>query len=191
MSDPENIDSKKENIFITFYNKNKKIIISLIFIIFFLIISFFILVEKGKGDNRLISQKFVSAEILLKKDQKSQAKKILEEIINSKNIFYSPLALNIIIEQKLFQSNEIDSLFNKVIEIRGLDKDKKDLLRLKKLISTADNLKKEEIINEIDKFINSKSIWRNVAIKFLVNYLNSKNDKQNLEKYKKLLKTKR
>ena len=52
--------------------------------------------------NEFISEQYIKAGIYLaSKKKKMSSKKNLEEIINSKNKFYSPLALNMILEKKL------------------------------------------------------------------------------------------
>ena len=94
--------------------------------------------------NIKISENFIKAEILIKKNKKDEAKEIFEKIIKSKNIFYSPMALSEIIEHELSGIQEIANYYDIIISIRGLDKEKKDLLKLKKIISTSSlSLKKK------------------------------------------------
>ena len=57
--------------------------------------------ELKEKKNIKIGQKYIQAGIYLSSNQKESAKKIYEEIIFSKNKFYSILALNTIIEKNL------------------------------------------------------------------------------------------
>ena len=54
-----------------------------------------------KKKNISLAEKYVQAEILLSSNKNEKAKKLYEEIILSKNKFYSILALNTVIEKDL------------------------------------------------------------------------------------------
>ena len=171
MSDQENTEIKKENFFSNFLKNNKmKLIILFIIIILILSVTFFLNFKKER-DNTRISEIFVKAEILIKKNKKDEAKELFKEIVLSKNPFYSPMALTEIIEHELSNIEEIKNYYDKVISIRSLDKDKKDLFKLKKIISTSNFATQEEVVNQVEKLIEDETIWKNVALKFLVNYM--------------------
>mgnify|MGYP000181233063 CR=1 FL=1 len=95
---------------IVFLKQKKKLVILITFLILVFTITLFVVYEKNKRKNILISEKYVKASILLSKKENKKAKTIYEEIILSNNKFYSLLALNTIIEKKL-----IISIFNDVI----------------------------------------------------------------------------
>ena len=125
MSDQKNTEIKKENIFINFFKKNKKYIFYLFLItIIVLFIVLFINIKKDR-ENIKISENFIKAEILIKKNKKDEAKEIFEKIIKRKNIFYSPMALSEIIEHELTSIQEIANYYDIIISIRGLDREKK------------------------------------------------------------------
>ena len=94
-------------------------------------------------------------------------KKFLKKSLKSKNIFYSPMALSEIIEHELSGIQEIANYYDIIISIRGLDKEKKDLLKLKRLYPLQ-ALSQKEVINQIEQLIEEETIWRNVAFKFLI-----------------------
>ena len=72
-----------------------------------------------------------------------KSKNIYKEIILSKNKFYSLLALNNLIENNLEEnSNEVLSLFETVEKI-SIDKDQKDLIKLKSLYLLKISMNKE------------------------------------------------
>ena len=53
-----------------------------------------------------ISEKYNNAKILIENNNPTEALKILEEIIFKKNKFYSPSALNLIIDNKLIKDKK-------------------------------------------------------------------------------------
>ena len=82
------------------------------------------------------------------------------------------------------------SNFNLYKEIRPFDifDIKKDLFKLKKIISTSSLVSQKEVINQIEQLIEEETIWRNVAFKFLINYLEGIGEVKKAEKYKILMK---
>ena len=87
----QNEENKIQNIVINFYDKNKKKIL-FFGIILLTILSLFILFKNNKEkENSLIAEKYIQANLLLSKEKKENAKILYEEIILSKNNFYSVL----------------------------------------------------------------------------------------------------
>ena len=62
-----------------------------------------------KKKNEIISEKYIQAGLYLSSNEMKNAKKIYEEIIESKNKFYSILALNTILEKNL-ESNDKEKI---------------------------------------------------------------------------------
>ena len=151
----------KEKI-INIYNLNKKKI-NITILIFILITASTIFVKfKKEKENNLIAEKYIKAGIYLSTDQKNNAKILLEEIILSKNKFYSILALNTIIEKNLILDHK------KIIDYMVLTEDiietndQKELLLFKKglyLIKNSKNLEGEKILKDLIK--------KNSQLKFL------------------------
>jgi len=146
-----------------FVRKNKNILLIIFtLIIFFLIgISYFNYYQQSK--NEKVSEKFVQAGIYLSLNQKEKSKKIYKEIITSKNKFYSLLALNNIIDNDLEQNNEeVLELFN-IVENTKIEKEQKNLVKLKKalyLIKISKDNEGEKLLNEITS---DNSIWKETA----------------------------
>ena len=86
---------------INIYNFNKKKIYITFLILILITISTIFIKFKNERENTLIAEKYIKAGIYLSKDQKNNAKILLEEIVLSNNRFYSILALNTIIEKEL------------------------------------------------------------------------------------------
>ena len=99
--------------------------------------------EKNKniGDrkNQLISEKYIQAGIFLTLDKNNVSKEILEEIILSKNKFYSVLSLNVILEKNLETDKQKILEYFEIVEDLNLHMDQKDLVLLKKSLYLIDN----------------------------------------------------
>ena len=95
----QNIESKLEfkSILTNFYSFNKKKIFSFIFILIIIVISIFFIEHNKNKKNILIAEKYIQAGVYLSLQKKDNAKILYEEIILSKNEFYSTLSLNIIV----------------------------------------------------------------------------------------------
>lgn len=139
-----------------------------------------------------MSQQFIRATILEKSGKSNDAKKMLIEIIEKKNKFYSPLSLNLLIEQKLeTNSKTVLDLYDKVINIKSLEKNYKDLLEYKKLAFLISTETDEKIISDLIENISKDktSIWKKSVYTLLEKYYKNKGDIKKFEFYKNELKT--
>ena len=186
----ENIDNNlNENKFFIFYKKNKtKILIFLLSLPVILIIFFGYNFYNEKKNTR-ISNQFNEANILLENDRKQESKKIFISLIDEKHLFYSPLSLNVIVENGLIENQDsLLELFDKILNIKSLDKETKNLYRFKKATIFSDQAKENEMLKTLNPIINSKSIWKENAIKFLEVYFLQKGDFLKAKEYRDLLK---
>ena len=94
-----NIENKSK--ILNFWTKNKKKIIFGIFFVVVLIIFIIFFNIKKEKDNDLVSEKFLQAGIEYSKKNEDKAYALYEEVISSKNEFYSILALNMVPEKNL------------------------------------------------------------------------------------------
>ena len=159
--------------YLLFLKKKPHFIILIIFIPILLILTFMLNNLRIDKLNLKISENFNQANIFISNNKNKEAKKILINIINKKHKFYAPLALNTIIEKKLSTNKiELDKYFDKIILIKQKDKEINNLVRLKKglfLLSDV-NSSESSILDTLNPVINNNSIWKNTAIKLLVNY---------------------
>ena len=177
--------------FITFLKNNLKIIAIIFAIILIGFAAFIWLDIKNNSKNILISNQYNEAVILIKKDQKQNAVNILKKIINEENKFYSPLSLYLILENQLVEDpKKILGLFDKILRIKKIDKANKDLIKIKKALYLTIHGNEQKILSELNPVINSKSIWREEAILLLINYFNSKGEKDKSNEYNELLTSK-
>ena len=161
MENEEKIDffERVEN----FVKKNKNILLTILTLTIFIVIGVNYLNYYQNSKNEKVSEKFVQAGIYLSLDKKEESKNIYEEIIISKNKFYSLLALNNIIDNDLEKNNEeVLKLFD-IVENTKIDKEQKNLVKLKKalyLIKISKDIEGKKLLNEI---ISDNSIWKETA----------------------------
>ena len=146
-----------------FVQKNKNIIlINFILIISVLVgISYFNYYQNSK--NEKISEKFVQAGIYLSLNKQEESKKIYKQVISSKNKFYSILALNNILDNDLEQNNEeVLKLFD-IVENIKIEKEQKNLIKLKKALYLIKISRDNEGKKLLDEIISDNSIWKEAA----------------------------
>jgi len=150
----QNLENKPitKNRLINFYNNNKFKIYILIFTLIIVLISFIFVNHNSKKKNIFISEKYVEAGIYLASNKKDNAKKLYEEIILSKNEFYSILALNTIIEKNLITDKDKIIKYFEILENSISSKEQEDLVVLKKalyLIKVSDIKKGNNLLKNL------------------------------------------
>ena len=130
----QNVESKIQNNFINFYNKNKKKFLFIIIILFISISLVITLKNRKEKENLIVAEKYIQANLLLTTEKKNNAKILYEEIILSKNKFYSILSLNAIIDKKLVTNEKEILEYFSILENSNLTDENKNLLKLKKAL---------------------------------------------------------
>ena len=132
----QNIETKLDlkDKFINFYNSNnlKILIFSIILSIALIMVMF--LKYFNEKQNIMIAEKYIKAGLYLSSNKKENAKEIYEEIILSKNKFYSILSLNTIIEKNLISDKDIIIKYFDILEKTISSQDQGDLIILKKAL---------------------------------------------------------
>mgnify|MGYP003682382273 CR=1 FL=1 len=153
----QNLENKIElrDKLISLYNKNKIKIFLFVSLLIILISSVIFIEINNKKKNDLIAEKYVKAGLLLSTGKKNKSRELYEEIIFSKNNFYSILALNAILEKKLdTDSTKILNYFETIIKLDNTQ-EQKDLAILKKALFLIKTSKQQE----------GKKILKNLASK--------------------------
>jgi len=166
--------------------------LSIFFVVLILILFgyFFFLDFKKKSDIK-ISEEYTQATIQFKEKKIEEAKRLLENIINKKHKFYSPLSLYFIIDNNLEKDTLITAnFFDKILAINSIDKENLNLIKIKKAIFLFNTGEEESILRTLNPVINSDSIWREMAIKLISDYFLSKNQIIKANEYIKLLNNK-
>ena len=179
------IDTKTRNEKIKdfFVNNKKRIIISLILIII-IILSFFGF-KMIKDSHRIeISEVYNKAVINHSNGNLAATKDLMSMLVREKDPTYSPLALNFIIDNNLVKSREqVNSLFEIVINKTSLEKEIKNLIIYKKALYNADFINENELLEIIKPVLNSESIWKSHALYLVGEYFYSKNEKQKSKEF--------
>ncbi len=159
----QNTETKFKDKLFLFFNQNKKKF--LFILIIFLLIPFLVImidIYQNKK-NKLISEKYIQADLYLSLKENEKSKELLKEIIENKNQIYSILAINKILEKNLIsEKNEILSLFKKV-EKTIKSKEQMDLLIFKKALFLLKNSETNEGKEILKSLINSKSKLKFIA----------------------------
>ena len=135
------------------------------------LISIIFLVMKifQERENILISEKFIKANIFLSTQNEDKSKELYEEIIKSKNKFYSILALNTILEKKLENDEKkIINYFN-ILQDLSMSLEQKDLLTFKKALFLIQISKINEGENLLKNLSNSDSYLKDISDQILEN----------------------
>ncbi|MBD1144280.1 hypothetical protein IDH17_00350 [Pelagibacterales bacterium SAG-MED37] len=179
------IDSNTRNQKIKdFFINNKKILATITIFLIFSILSFYIYQIYKDQHKENISNRYNSAIIEHKNGDDSNIISEMKEIIEDKNSTYSPLALYYLIDENLIKDkNEINYLFDVLINKTSLDYEIKNLIIYKKALFNADTTNENELLNILNPIINSKSIWKSHGLYLLAEYFYSKNEKQKSKEF--------
>ena len=179
------IDSNTRNQKIKdFFINNKKILATITIFLIFSILSFYIYQIYKDQNKEKISNRYNSAIIEHKNGDDSKIISEMKEIIEDKNSTYSPLALYYLIDENLIKDkNEINYLFDVLINKTSLDYEIKNLIIYKKALFNADTTNENELLNILNPIINSKSIWKSHGLYLLAEYFYSKNEKQKSKEF--------
>jgi len=130
--------------FLKIFKSNQKKIYFLCTLLLIFIISIGLIKINNEKQNIEISEKYIKAGIYLASNNKEKSKKLYEEVILSKNSFYSLLGLQAILEQNLENDkNKILNYFD-IVEKVSISKEEKDLIIFKKALFL---IKKKDIEN--------------------------------------------
>ena len=176
-------NTRKEKIK-NFLFENKKKLITFFVAIILAVVLFFGYGEFIKIQNKKISNLYYSTTITFDKDNKEKTTTNLIKIINKKNSTYSPLSLYFILDNQLINDrNQINKLFEILINNTSLDKEIKNLIIYKKGLYNADQISENELLNILNPIIKTKSVWNSHALYLLAEYFYSKNQKQKSKEF--------
>ena len=183
----ENPISEKKNIQ-NLIKDNLKIILSFFFTVIIVLIVYFWFDQASENKKNELSESFIDAKILLTKKKQDKALNILEKIIKKKDNTYSVLSLYLIIDNDLEKdNNKILNYFDDILSIRSLAKEDKNLIGLKKGIFISNFGNEQDILNVLNPIINSNSVWKIQATKFLGDYYFSLNENNKANQYYSIL----
>jgi len=162
-----------------FFLDNKKNLIIISSIIVIMTIGYFSFNEIKKINKAKLADQFNSTVFSFKETKKEITINELKSIIYKKDTTYSPLALYFLIDNNLIEDNEdINILFDVLIDDTSLKKEVKNLVIYKKALFNSNNIDENELIKMLNPIINSDSIWRSHSLYLIAEFFYSKDEKQ-------------
>ena len=170
--------TKKEEIkkFLIKHKKKIYFFISLVLLTIFSTFFYLDIVKKKKAE---IANKFIKASINYNLKKKAYYLEEFNEIINTHDSTYAPLALFFLIDNKVLNSNEeTNLLFDQILNNANLEKEIKNLVIYKKALINADFQSENIMIEILKPIINSGSFWKPHSLLLLGDYFLFKGEKQ-------------
>lgn len=179
------INSKtKEEKIKNFFVNNKNKIISIIVILVLLLFSFFFYKEYKEDYRESLANKFNIAKSQYSSGDKSKVIQSMEELIDSKDSTYSPLALYFLIDNKIVISkNKINEHFDQVLNEVKLDKEIKNLIIYKKALFNSEDINENDLLKILNPVIKSDSVWKSHSLYLLAEYYFHNNQKQKAKEF--------
>jgi len=179
------IDSNTRNERIkNFFINNKKRLISTVSIILVITIGY-VSFEKSKERTKIkLANQYNLALIDINPKNKQKTIDKMVNVVKSNDATYSPLALYHLLDNNLLENNdEINILFNELIEKTNLENEIKNLIIYKKALFNSDFVSENELLKILNPVINSDSIWQSHALYLLAEFFYSKEEKQKAKEF--------
>ena len=176
-------NARNERIKNFFINNKKKLIITVSIIL--VIIIGYLSFENSKEKNKIkLANQYNLALIDLNPENKQKTIDEMVNVVKSNDATYSPLALYHLLDNNLLENNdEINILFNELIEKTNLDNEIKNLIIYKKALFNSDFVSENELLKILNPVINSESIWKSHALYLLAEFFYSKEEKQKAKEF--------
>ena len=183
------IDTKTRNEKIkNFLLKNKILIICIVAGIVLSFLAFYTLQIYTDGQKEKISNRYNSIIINYKNKGDSNTSLLMKEIVEERDSTYSPLALYFLIDNNLIKDRqEINGLFDILVNKVDLDQEIKNLIIYKKALYNSDFVGENELIEMLNPIINSSSVWKSHALYLIAEYFYSKDEKQKSKEFFSLI----
>jgi len=176
-------NARNERIKNFFINNKKKLIItvSVISVIIIGYLSF----ENSKEKNKIkLANQYNLALIDLNPENKQKTIDEMVNVVKSNDATYSPLALYHLLDNNLLENNdEINILFNELIEKTNLDNEIRNLIIYKKALFNSEFASENELLKILNPVINSESIWKSHSLYLLAEFFYSKEEKQKAKEF--------
>ena len=178
-----NSNTRSEKIKNFFIDNKKKIIVGFSIIII-LIIGLFLIKEIKDRKKIKIANLFNLTTINFKIENKQITIDQLTDLVNQNDTTYSPLSLYFLIDNNLIDnSNEINNLFDELINETILDEEIRNLIIYKKALFNSGYSSENDLLQILNPIINSESVWKSHSLYLLAEYFYSKNRKQKAKEF--------
>ena len=162
-----------------FFVKHKRKVFIFMGLILLTIFSIFFYLDNIKKQKTKIANKFIKSSLNYNVESKAYFLKQFNEIIDTHDSTYAPLALFFLIDnQVLHSSDEINDFFDQILNNANLEKEIRNLLIYKKALFNADFKSENEMMKILNPIMNSESSWKPHALLLLGDYFLFKGEKQ-------------
>ena len=167
-----------------FFHNNRKNFIICSSIMIILLVSYFTY-DKTRERNKIkLANQFNLILIEFDSKEKKETSNELSEIVNKQDVTYSPLALYFLLDNNLIEDkNEINILFDVLIENTKLEREMKNLIIYKKALFNSEFSNENDLLQILNPIINSESIWKSHSLYLIAEYFYSKNEKQKAKEF--------
>ena len=161
-----------------FYESNKTLIYLIITVAIIFLGSLSYYIESKAKKRILLSESYIESRIYLENGKKEEALNILKNVILANDPAYSSLSFFMVLDHNLINDhNEINILFDHLLENNKFDEEIKNLLLYKKALYNSTHLDELKLLEEIKPLLNKKeSVWKAHALLLLGDYFISKNE---------------
>ena len=176
-------NTRNEKIKNFFINNRKNLIIGFSIILVSIIV--YLSMKEIREQSKIkLANHFNITTINFKIEDKQKTVDQLKKVINKNDATYSPLALYFLIDNNLIDNkNEINRLFDKLINEINLDKEIKNLIIYKKALFNSDHSNENDLLQILNPIINSESIWKPHSLYLMAEYFYSNNQKQKAKEF--------
>ena len=178
-----NVNKRNEKVKNFFINNKKNLVVGTsIFLI--LVIGYFSYDTFKKKEKLNLATKFNLTTINFKTEDSEKIIKDLTNIIKKNDATYSPLALYFLIDNNLVNGlEEINVLFDELINKTNLEKEIKNLNIYKKALFNSSFVSENELLQILNPIINSESIWKSHSLYLVAEYFYTKGEKQKAKEF--------
>ena len=160
-----------------FYESNKVLIFSSIFILAILLGSFSFYLENKEKKRIMLSENYVQARIYLENGNKSKAVSILKKVIFANDPTYSTLCFFLILNRNLVTDyNELLVLFDHLMDNNKFEKEIRNLLIYKKSLLNSNFINESKFLDDIKPLLNNETLWKPHALLLIGDYFVSKRE---------------
>ena len=178
-----NSNTRNEKIKNFFINNKRNLIIGFS-IIFIALIGYLSMKEMKEQEKIELANQFNTTTINFKTEEKQTTVDQLTKLIKKNDATYSPLALYFLIDNNLINNqNEVNNLFDELINGTSLDEEIKNLIIYKKALFNSEFTSESDLLKILNPIINSESVWKSHSLYLMAEYFYSKNQKQKAKEF--------
>ena len=160
-----------------FYESNKILIFSSIFVLAIILISFSVYFENKEKNKILLSENYVQAKIYLENGNKDEAISLLKKVIFANDPTYSTLSFFLILNQNLVTDHEeLSTLFDHLLNNNKFEKEVINLLIYKKALFNSNFISESKLLNDIQPLLNTTTLWKPHALLLMGDYFVAKKE---------------